>query len=321
MSDRIVLSGVEATGFHGVFDHEKRDGQRFVVDVEVEADLSWAGRTDDLARTVNYGEIGAQVVARIEGEPFDLIERLAEVIAQDVLIHPLVDVVTVTVHKPQAPVGVPFGDVEVVVRRAKDVPVVIALGANLPGPAETVPVTDLSRPGPGHHDTSGAPDRPTPDDTVRFVLGVLGRLPWLHDLRSSGLYRTAPVGGEAVAGQPDYVNAVMVARTNLAPAAVLAELHRIEADFGRTREIRWGARTLDLDLIQYGDPSAGTDVRSDDPELLLPHPRAHERAFVLTPWLDVDPDATLRLGDGVAAVRDLIPSLADQAVRPLEVDG
>ena len=76
MTDRIVLSGVSGTGFHGVFDHEKRDGQTFVVDVAIDADLAAAGRSDDLSRTVNYGEIGAVVLERIEGEPFELIERL-----------------------------------------------------------------------------------------------------------------------------------------------------------------------------------------------------------------------------------------------------
>src|SRR5690606_32556738 len=100
----------------------------------------------------------------------------------------------------------------------------------------------------------------------------------------SGLYGSAPVGGPA---QPDYVNAVAVARTRLAPASLLAALHRVEHAFGRTREVRWGARTLDLDLVQYGDPSAGTDVTSDEELLTLPHPRARERAFVLVPWLDV----------------------------------
>ena len=133
MTDRIVLTGVSGVGHHGVFDHEKRDGQSFVVDVALDVALASAGRSDDLDRTVNDGEIGAQVLARIEGEPFDLIERLAEVIASDVLgAHRLVDEVTVTVHKPQAPVGVPFGDVTVsVTRRREPVPVVIALGANL----------------------------------------------------------------------------------------------------------------------------------------------------------------------------------------------
>lgn len=300
--DLIRLTGVRARGFHGVFEHERRDGQDFVVDVAMSVDLSRAGATDDLTHTVHYGEVAADVVAVIEGEPRDLIETVAVEIADTVLARPLVEAVEVTVHKPQAPVGVPFGDVEVVVRRVKDVPVVIALGANLPrtGAAET----DRTQP-------------VLPQDTLRDAAGGLRRMRGLRGLQLSRLYVTAPVGGELVEGQPDYVNAVAVARTSLAPATLLARLHALESAHGRTREARWGARTLDLDLVQYGDPLAGTDVRSEGPELLLPHPRAHERAFVLTPWLDVDPDATLRVGEGTVAVADLIPSLADQAVRAL----
>src|SRR5690606_5901816 len=129
--DLVRLTGVRARGFHGVFDHERRDGQDFVVDVEMSLDLTRAAETDDLAHTVHYGEVAADVVAVIEGEPRDLIETVAGQIADRVLARPRVESVQVTVHKPQAPVGVPFGDVEVVVRRHKDVPVVIALGGNL----------------------------------------------------------------------------------------------------------------------------------------------------------------------------------------------
>lgn len=296
--DLIRLTGVRARGFHGVFAHERRDGQDFVVDVVMSVDLARAGASDDLRHTVHYGEVAADVVAVIEGEPRDLIESLAAEIAEVVLARPLVEAVEVTVHKPQAPVGVPFGDVEVVVRRTKDVPVVIALGANLPRDEQAGPLL--------------------PQDTLRKALRHLYRTPGLRGVRVSRLYVTTPVGGELVEGQPDYVNAVALARTSLAPATLLARLHRIEADHGRTREVRWGARTLDLDLVQYGDPAAGTDVRSSEPELLLPHPRAHERAFVLVPWLDVDPAATLRTGEGTAAVADLIPHLTGQSVRELE---
>ena len=294
-TDEIRLLGVAARGHHGVLDFEKRDGQDFVVDVVLQVDLDAAGRTDDLARTVNYAEVAADVVDVITGEPYDLIETVASVIADRTLARPLVEHVEVTVHKPQAPVGVPFVDVQVVVRRAKDVPVVIALGANLRG----VDGTD-------------------PEETVRDAARRLRRVRGLRAVRVSRLFVTAPMGGEAVSGQPDYVNAVAVARTRLAPASLLDQLHRIEADHGRTREVRWGARTLDLDLIQYGDPRAGTDVTSTSPDLLLPHPRAHERAFVLQPWLDVDPDAALRVGEAVVDVQDILPQTADQPVRPLD---
>ncbi|WP_281966323.1 dihydroneopterin aldolase [Serinicoccus marinus] len=293
--DQIRLSGVRARGHHGVLDHERRDGQDFVVDVLMELDLRPAGTSDELARTVHYGEVAADVVAVVEGEPRDLIETVAEEIAARVLARPLVEAVEVTVHKPQAPVGVPFGDVAVVVRRRRDVPVVIALGANLAG-------------------TDGA----EPAETLRAAVGRLRRLRGLRGVRASRSFVTAPVGGEAVAGQPDYINAVALARTSLSPASLLAALHRVEAAFGRTREVRWGARTLDLDLVQYGDPSAGTDVVSEDPELTLPHPRSHERAFVLVPWADLDPAATLRRDGDVVAVGDLVPGLVEQRVLPLE---
>ena len=131
MTDRIVLQGISARGFHGVLDVEKVDGQDFVVDVALEVDLRRAGRSDLLAHTVNYAEVAADIVALITGPSLDLIETLADQIAAAALRRPLVQAVEVTVHKPQAPVGVPFGDVQVVVERRRDEPVVIALGANL----------------------------------------------------------------------------------------------------------------------------------------------------------------------------------------------
>ncbi|MEO5608588.1 MAG: 2-amino-4-hydroxy-6-hydroxymethyldihydropteridine diphosphokinase [Ornithinibacter sp.] len=289
--DRIVLSGVRGRGHHGVFEHERRDGQDFVVDVSIAVDLAPAGASDDLADTVNYGEIGAAVLARIEGEPFDLIERLAEVIAADALSHPGVDEVTVTVHKPQAPVGVPFGDVTVTVtRRRAPLPVVIALGANLPR---------------GEQD---------PRESLAAAVLALRDDVGLSALRCSSVFDTDPVGGP---DQPTYVNAVVTALTAMSPGLLLATLHEVEARFGRTREVRWGARTLDLDLIQYGDPHAGSDVVSGRPHLVLPHPRAHERAFVLLPWLDVDPSALLRLDGVVVPVADLAAGLDTSGVRRL----
>ncbi len=128
MTDRIVLQGVSARGFHGVLASEKRDGQTFVVDVVMEVDLAPAGASDDLNDTVNYAEVAGDIVALIEGESLDLIEALAARIADRVLARPLVEAVEVTVHKPQAPVGHPFTDVQVKVTRERQTPVVIAHG-------------------------------------------------------------------------------------------------------------------------------------------------------------------------------------------------
>ena len=108
--------------------------------------------------------------------------------------------------------------------------------------------------------------------------------------------------GEDVAA-PAYLNAVVLVRTTLAPHALLTLLHAIENDNGRVRDERWGDRTLDLDLIDY----AG--MRSSTPDLTLPHPRAHERAFVLAPWAEVDPDAEL---PGHGRVADLLAALEER---------
>ena len=109
----------------------------------------------------------------------------------------------------------------------------------------------------------------------------------------SPVYETVPVGGPA---QPDYLNAVLLARTTVPPGDLLRELNQVEAAFDRVREVRWGPRTLDIDIITY------EGAASSDPVLTLPHPRAHERAFVLAPWHDADPGAVLPGHGPVAAL-------------------
>ena len=117
--DRIAVTGIAARGFHGVLEHEKRDGQTFVVDVVLGVDTRRAAATDDLASTVDYAAVAADVVAIVADGSLDLIETLAQRIADACLARDLVEAVEVVVHKPDAPVGVPFGDVTVsIVRRA-----------------------------------------------------------------------------------------------------------------------------------------------------------------------------------------------------------
>ncbi len=284
MTDRIHLRGVEAVGQHGVLAFEKRDGQPFVVDVVLELDLSRAGGSDALDDTVSYADVAADVVTRITGPSFDLIERLAEVIAADALERPLVDAVTVTVHKPQAPVGTPFTDVGVEVTRHRTRPVVVALGANL-GDARA---------------------------TLTQAVAEVGATPGLRVLAVSPLVETDPVGGPE---QPAYLNAVLTAETTLTAAELLVRLHAVEHAHGRTREVRWGARTLDLDLVQAGVPGTASEVRSDTPDLALPHPRAAERGFVLVPWSQADPQARVRVGAQVRPVAEVIEGVDTSGVR------
>ncbi len=119
MTDCIAVRGIRGTGFHGVFATERREGQEFTVDVELEVSTAAAGRSDALADTVDYGAVAQAVHARIVGEPVDLIETLAERIADTCLVDERVDAVTVTVHKPHAPIPVPFDDVTVTIRRSR----------------------------------------------------------------------------------------------------------------------------------------------------------------------------------------------------------
>ena len=117
MRDRIELRGLRVRGHHGVLPEERRDGQDFVVDAALSLDLRAAAASDDVRDTVHYGELAERLAAVVAGEPVDLLETLAERLAQMCLADPRVRSVEVTVHKPQAPVPVPFDDVSVTVVR------------------------------------------------------------------------------------------------------------------------------------------------------------------------------------------------------------
>ena len=119
MSDRINLRGLTARGFHGVYDFERRQGQDFVVDVELELDTAPAARSDDVADTAHYGDMATRLVEVITGDPVNLIETLAHRLADTCLTDTHVRAATVTVHKPQAPIPHEFADVAVTVRRTR----------------------------------------------------------------------------------------------------------------------------------------------------------------------------------------------------------
>ena len=145
-----------------------------------------------------------------------------------------------------------------------------------------------------------------PARQVRAALSVLEAHPQIQIEKTSSLYVTAPVGYD---DQPDFVNAVCSVRTSLDGVSLLAVLNRIEADFGRERTFRNAPRTLDLDIIDFDG------ISSDDQHLTLPHPRAHERSFVMKPLAEILPDFVLG-GHGRAA--DLAAALGEEGIRLLE---
>lgn len=119
MADRITLTGLKVRGSHGVFEQEKHDGQEFVVDITVWADLAEAANTDDLSKTVHYGEMAQRAAEIVGGEPFDLIESVAGKIADELMLDDRLHAAEVTLHKPSAPIPLDFTDVAVTIRRSR----------------------------------------------------------------------------------------------------------------------------------------------------------------------------------------------------------
>nr|WP_237728257.1 2-amino-4-hydroxy-6-hydroxymethyldihydropteridine diphosphokinase [Cellulomonas sp. APG4] len=148
-------------------------------------------------------------------------------------------------------------------------------------------------------------------ETLRRAIWDLAAVDGLELTVISPLARTAAVGGPE---QPDYLNAVVLGRTTLAPRALLHATQAVEAQHGRVREEHWGPRTLDVDIVLHGRTVAVAD------DLELPHPRAHQRAFVLQPWAQVDPDAVLP-GLGGGPVADLARTAPDrEGIRWMALD-
>ena len=141
------------------------------------------------------------------------------------------------------------------------------------------------------------------NDTLSTAVADLVDPPEVRLLGVSPVVQTKPVGGPE--GQPDFLNMVMAVETTLTPMELLKHCHSVEQKHHRTREVRWGPRTLDVDVIVFGD------VTSDDPVLTIPHPRAAERAFVLYPWSLLEPHATLggRSVAELAAIADDMPDI------------
>jgi 2-amino-4-hydroxy-6-hydroxymethyldihydropteridine diphosphokinase len=147
-------------------------------------------------------------------------------------------------------------------------------------------------------------------DRQDILQGGVDAIAGIEGVRLTGVspvYETVPVGGPP---QPDYLNAVVLAQVTIPSLDLLDRLHAVEAAFDRVRLVRWGPRTLDIDIITVADEHC------DDPDLTLPHPRAHERAFVLAPWHDVDPDAVL---PGWGPVADLLARADQTGIRRSEM--
>lgn len=275
MHDSIQITGVKAFGYHGVLEYERRDGQEFVVDLDITTPkVGQSAVNDDIDATLDYREVLERTHAHIIGPPVQLIETLAERIASSIL-DAGASAVRVTVHKPHAPLAVQVNDVAVSISRRR-IRAVIGLGANL-GDAQ---------------------------QALRHAAQDILELPRVNLVAASAIYRSTPIGPIE---QPDFCNAILIVQADWDPPSLLRELHRIEASFGRSRSQSMGPRTLDLDLIDARDLDG--PVVNDSETCRLPHPRAGQRRFVLEPWAQIDPEGWLSWSGPVTG---LLAALGDE---------
>ena len=250
--DKIHIKDLEIIGFHGAIPEEKVLGQKFVLSFELDVDLRQAGKNDDLTKTVHYGELAQKVEEEFTKTSYDLIEKAAEEICEFVLLnYPLVKKVKLLLKKPWAPTRKHVEYVAVEIERKWN-KVYIAAGYNL-GDKE---------------------------ETLKEAIYIIDKRKDCVVTKVSNFYTTDPVGYE---DQDQFVNCVFEINTLQTPSELMDTLLEVEKDFKRERIIRWGPRTLDLDIIFYND------IISYDEHILIPHPRAHERQFVMKPMCDINP--------------------------------
>ena len=250
--DKIHIKDLEIIGFHGAIPEEKVLGQKFVLSFELDVDLRQAGKNDDLTKTVHYGELAQKVEEEFTKTSYDLIEKAAEEICEFVLLnYPLVKKVKLLLKKPWAPTRKHVEYVAVEIERKWN-KVYIAAGSNL-GDKE---------------------------ETLKEAIYIIDKRKDCVVTKVSNFYTTDPVGYE---DQDQFVNCVFEIDTLQTPSELMDTLLEVEKDFKRERIIRWGPRTLDLDIIFYND------IISYDEHILIPHPRAHERQFVMKPMCDINP--------------------------------
>lgn len=261
--DHISLVGIEERGRHGMLDHERQDGQLFLVDADIYLDLQGAGASDRIEDTVDYSQISALISRIITGPPCDLLEKVAAQIAEETLELENVQAVRICLHKPEAPLGLEKEDVSVTIWRGlqnllpeEEEPLeetaplslaeIAAEGAAEPGdtsPEEADNPLEQAPTSPRQVVVAMGGNLGEVSATFREVVAQLSQTSGIGVVEVSPLVRTAPVLSEHQEEQPDYLNAVVILSTMLSPLALLQVLQNLEDEHGRVRSERWGART------------------------------------------------------------------------------
>ncbi len=251
--DKIKIEELEVYAYHGVYPEEQEKGQLFYVNATLYGDIYQAGITDELESSTDYGKVCHFITEWMQTHTCKLLEAVAERLAEAILCEfPLIEEVELEIRKPQAPIGLPFGSVSVEIRRGWH-RVYLSVGSNM-GDREAF---------------------------IRNALNTLNSKSHTKICKISDLLITKPYGGVE---QEDFLNGAVELKTLLSPQKLLAMLHELEQVAGRERTLRWGPRTLDLDILFYDK------LVYEDDELVIPHIDLQNRYFVLKPLSEIAPN-------------------------------
>lgn len=250
--DKIYIKDLQVYGYHGVNIEEKNMGQRFLISLELNIDLRNAGLSDNLYDTVNYAEICYKVEEVFLSKKYDLIEKAAEEVAETILINfEKINKIKVLLKKPWAPIGKPLNYAAVEIEREWH-NAFISAGSNIGGKKKN----------------------------IEEALNILNNRKDCIVEKVSSYYETKPVG---YLDQDTFLNCAFKLKTLLNAKELMNLLLNVEKELKRERVIKYGPRTLDLDIIFYDN------IICSDYETVIPHPRAHERQFVMKPLSDIAP--------------------------------
>lgn len=251
--DKIYIEGLEFRAYHGVFPEEKKLGQTFVVSLELEVSTREAALKNDLEKTIHYGLVAERAGQLVLEKSYDLLETLAEVIAETLLLeYPLLQGLRVRIEKPQAPIPLHFKTVAVEIYRSWH-KAYLSLGSNLGDKKEN----------------------------LRTAIQKISNLTNTSLVKESSFLETEPFG---YLDQDLFVNACVEIKTLLTARELLTACLGIEEEMGRKRIIKWGPRNIDIDILFYDK-----DIYDED-DLVIPHPWIEERMFVLEPLSEIAPN-------------------------------
>ena len=274
MMDKIIIDNLRVFCNHGVYEEEKQNGQNFYVSAILYLDTYPAGVTDELDKSVNYAELCHSITQFMKNNRYNLIEAVAHRLSEHIFAYSgFIRGIDLKISKPEAPIGLPFKNISVEINRRWR-KTYVAVGSNMGDSYSII------------------------DEAVK----KMSANPAIRLMKKSSLIVTKPYGGVE---QPDFINGVLELETYLEPEKLLDYLNSLEKEAGRTRDIHWGPRTLDLDIILYDNEIINSE------KLIVPHIDMESRSFVLDPLCEIAPYAyNPRLGKNASQLQKELDSKA-----------